>query len=110
MINLDGAQGFGLKEPIKNKAADKHVDIINFKKVLPYLCSPGSVFLVKDVEMDTRLVNTFHVLPCDHELEMLVVVPVAGAVESLVEVTDVLLDLGGRRLVQGMDESLKSNQ
>jgi hypothetical protein len=110
MIDLDGAQRFGFEESVEDKAADEHVDIINFKKVLPYLGRPGSVFFVKNVEMDAGLINTFHMLPSDHELEMLVMVPVAGTVESLVEVTDVLLYLGGRRLVQAMSKSLKSKE
>ncbi len=93
MIDFKCAQRVGFEESIKDKTADEHVDIINFEEVLSYLGSPRFIFVVKYVEMDTRLINTFHMLPSDHKLKMLVMVPISGTVEPVVEVTDVLLDL-----------------
>lgn len=60
--------------------------------------------------MNAGLINAFHMLPCDHKLEMLIMVPVAGAVEPSVEVADMLLDLACEGMGGNVGGSLKDQE
>lgn len=93
IINLNRTQRLSLQKSIQYKTADKHVNIVNLENVLSDFCCEVSVFFVQNIKVDSGLIKTFHVLPSDHESELLVMLPIIWSVEAFVKIRDLLLNL-----------------
>jgi hypothetical protein len=108
IVDFDGGQRLSLKKTIKNKAANKHVDVIDLKEVLSDLRSPRSVFFIKNIKMNPGLINAFHMLPCAHESKRLVSLPITRTIESFMKIVDV--GLNGRRMLAEGDGKWRQNK